>query len=75
MSDFDKWCNDQERWDGEHSEARQLARLAWEHQQARIDALEKAAHALCASIQGSGGINPDTAAASIAMLKVLEAEK
>ena len=43
MSEFDKWADEKERWDGEHSEARPLARLAWDFQQARIEALENAA--------------------------------
>ena len=42
MSEFDKWADEKERWDGEHSEARPLARLAWDFQQARIEALEEA---------------------------------
>ena len=40
MSEFDKWADEKERWDGEHSEARPLARLAWDFQQARNEALE-----------------------------------
>ena len=43
MSEFDKWADEKERWDGEHSEARPLARLAWDFQQAHIEALENAA--------------------------------
>ena len=46
MSEFDKWADEKERWDGEHSEARPLARLAWDFQQARNEALEKAAMAV-----------------------------
>lgn len=47
MSEFDKWADEKERWDGEHSEARPLARLAWDFQQARNEALEKAAEGYC----------------------------
>ena len=58
MSEFDKWADEKERWDGEHSEARPLARLAWDFQQARIEALEKdfAYHVeLCTSQQARIG--------------------